>query len=178
MTKLAFDYAQDYWEPLRPSPDMRDFRELWRSIDQCALRKAENDWYENYARFPGDLCPEYRLWWWRGPAHWWFRSRYGVWQWVARYSYKRRRYANRARWEWLEEFTRDWLLGWNKWETPEWNYCLECGFRYDFTAVSESDWFHFERGGKQFTGEYTQHWFEGLWTCPRCLRQWEYGDSD
>ena len=56
-------------------------------------------------------------------------------------------------------------------------HCPNCGF-----VLSEdlffNPWYKFTGGGSRFTGEYTQHWFEGFFDCPRCLHRWDYEDSD
>ena len=146
------------------------------------------DWWENYCRLPGDLVPEYRVWWWRTVGHWWHRARLTLWwskpiQSIIHgwwYSKRQKRHITQP-WGFLQSHLAqslyDWL-GWGKWVTLEWNYCPECGFKYDFTATMDSDWFRFTEGGKSFNGDYTEIWFRGEWTCPRCLRQWEYGDSN
>lgn len=170
----------DYWQGKPAWQTERTYVDLWNFLYREAQQKEWDEWYHKSARFPGDLAPEYNVRWQRLLGLVWFRPRYRLWYWTFRQVHRRARKAgkNYHRWIWLEEFVRDWLLGWPKWQTPEWNYCLFCGYQYDFTSVMDSDWFHFDRGGTAFNGEYTEHWFQGTWTCPRCLNQWEYEDSN
>ena len=197
---------QPYYDldtPPQWRPTMKDYKKLWDRHYEWLKTKHDVEWYENYARLPGDLAPNYNVRYWRTIGHWWFRARYNLWfsapiqsivtgQWAVKvwkpnpwrkgqltYTYKRKGFWNwfGAKFHKYEDLLRDWI-GWSKWDSIDWYYCPHCGFKHDFISVFESDWFRFTGGGTRFTGEYTQHWFEGIWTCPRCLRQWPYEDSD
>ena len=61
--------------------------------------------------------------------------------------------------------------------------CPHCSYDCDWVLDDMSTWnrggfYRTTNGGTYFTGEYTCHWFEGIVTCPRCMKEWGYGDSD
>lgn len=203
MSKIEFSEVEShYWEPLKWSPEMKSYKKLWDSVYQCARRDKEIYWWENYARFPETLCPEYRVWYWRTFGHWWWKARMALWWSVpvqaiitgghaVKEKYEvswdtswRTRYVKKGFWNWfgktLHERWSDLLYDWvgvGRWHTLHWEYCPECGFRYDFISTFDSDWYKCTEAGSYSTMDGTVHWFEGFWNCPRCLRRWCYGDS-
>ena len=65
---------------------------------------------------------------------------------------------------------------WIRWANPGFMPCEVCGYVWEW---AENDgWFECEKTWTAFNGEYTQHWFEGTQTCPRCRCVWSYEDSD
>lgn len=205
-TSSKYDFIPYYDGTLKWNPEtMRDMNAVWDSTYAKTRQLEEAYWWENYARLPGDLAPEYRVWYWRTIGHWWWRTRVELWfsapvasivqgYWAVRVKAPTKwnpqgwHYEKRGFWNWwgknlhkYAEHLRDWI-GWPSYPSWCWTYCPHCGFtRYAdcWIDVFDSDWFTFTDGGTRYIpGEPTQHWFEGVWTCPRCLRQWEYGDSD
>lgn len=79
-----------------------------------------------------------------------------------------------ARWWGVVHFLEAVYIG------DRWGWCCpHCGF--ESGALEDyffSPWYKITESGSTFTGDYTQHWFEGFFDCPRCLRRWDYGDSD
>ena len=154
---------------------------LWEWLDNEAAQKAWTNEYENNARFPGVLAPEHRVWWWRSVGHWFWAVRLSLYEKIEQHWRLDRDPKKAPFWIYrlLEPIYFD---DFNPWYSVEWNHCPYCGFKSEirdgWIECFDSDWYHFTGGGSYFNGDHTVHYFEGEWTCPRCLRNWEYGDSD
>lgn len=171
--ELRIDFEYLPWE-MSPDHTRRDQKQWWDWNYRKYYDRELRDWYENNARFPEVLCPEYNVKFWRTIGYWWYRLRYNiVWNILGKERKKDR--FNVLFWCLSFVVSDKWF---DRWYTPEWEECLFCGFRYNFIECFDSDWYRFKGGGSYFNGDVTIHYFEGEWTCPRCLRQWEYGDSD
>lgn len=188
------------------SPNDKDLKQWWdEEYERVALKE-----YENLARFPGDLVPEYTpYWFWQKvyPLIWklrttiwyskvihimWYGYKIHKTDWVRKIS--PRGYSIRSeiptrtpirlqkiirfvakhivRWYGIGHFLEAIAIG-DRWG---WD-CPHCGLSQS-EDLFFNPWFRFTNGGSRFTGDYTQHWFEGFFDCPRCLRRWEYEDSD
>lgn len=170
-----------------------------------AYAKMHYEEYKRWHRFPEVLAPESdHVWFWRHVYSKFYAFRRAVWysriiqhlyrgytpdEWTYRFVGKERRWRSKVKsrvpmriqrlFRWFcggrQAPIRKWWVSWLKTD-DEYDICPNCGqYQGDFNW---NDWYHCTSSGTAFTGDYTQHWFDGIWTCRRCLFQWEYGDSD
>jgi len=149
---------------MKPVPISEDYQASWERQDTATAIKE----YESWHRLPEVLAPETRcLWYWQHLHPLIFYVRRRIWE---------SRFIHNLYWNVGHRApNRKWWVRWLKCDYWRHENCPRCGA---YAGDLESDWYYFTDSGTSFNGDYTCHWFEGVWTCWRCLYQWDYGDSD